>query len=75
MIISKNINPERDIYYLGAKVIELIADKNDFNFFDVFQKLHESEKISMQLFALVLDWLFILGIIYKDSTGTLQKCF
>ena len=26
MIVSKNISPQRDIYYLGAKLIELLSN-------------------------------------------------
>ncbi len=35
MIVNRDINPERDVYYLGAKVIDEISntDENDFDFF------------------------------------------
>ena len=61
MIISKDINPERDFYYLGAKVIDIISviDGKNLDFWEIFEKLNASEKISINLFTLTLDWLYI----------------
>ncbi|OFX27514.1 MAG: hypothetical protein A2033_10830 [Bacteroidetes bacterium GWA2_31_9] len=77
MIISKDINPERDFYYLGAKVIEIISNTEDnkIDFFDVFEKLNTSEKVSINLYTLTLDWLYLLGAINKSKKGNIVKCF
>ncbi len=77
MIVSKDINPERDVYYLGAKVLEIMNKSKSVeqDFFDVFQQLTLREKISVNLYTLTLDWLFLLGAIKKNSKGDLQKCF
>ena len=77
MIVSKDINPERDFYYLGAKVIEIISgiEENKVNFFEVFEKLNASEKISVNLFTLTLDWLYLIGAINKSEKGSIIKCF
>jgi hypothetical protein len=76
MILNKDNNPERDIYYLGALVIDLLSKISiiDYEVFDVFQLINEREKVSMNLFALVLDWLFMLGAINLIN-GHIQKCF
>jgi hypothetical protein len=77
MIVNKNTNPERDLYYLGGKVIEVINSftKNEIDYFDLFHSVNKSDKISMNLFSLVLDWLFILGVIKKGKKGLIIKCF
>ncbi len=77
MIINKDINPERDLYYLGAKLIEVIADSStdSIDFFDVYGKLKSSEKISVNLFTLTLDWLYIIGAIDKSKEGDIVRCF
>ena len=77
MIVSKDINPERDVYYLGAKVIEVISitESKKVNFFDVFEQLNASEKISINLFTLTLDWLYLIGVINKSEKGNIVKCF
>jgi hypothetical protein len=76
MIISKDTNPERELYYLGALVIDVLskAPQNRVDFFDAFQRLNDQEKVSMNLFALTLDWLFILGVV-NSKDGYVEKCF
>lgn len=77
MIISKNINPERDLYYLGGKVIEVLYSytQTEIDYFDLFLSVNKSNDISLNLYSLVLDWLFILGVIKKGKKGTIIKCF
>lgn len=77
MIVNKNTNPERDLYYLGGKVIEVLNSftKNEIDYFDLFISVNKSNKISLNLYSLVLDWLFILGVIKKGNKGLIIKCF
>ena len=77
MIVNKNTNPERDLYFLGAKVIEVINSytKNEIDYFDLFTEVNKSNKVSLNLYSLVLDWLFILGVIKKGNKGLIIKCF
>lgn len=77
MIVNKNINPERDLYYLGGKVIEILDNSNNakFDYFELYSNLNKNHNISINLFTLVLDWLFILGAVKKDKKGLLEKCF
>ncbi len=76
MIISKNTNPERELYYLGALVIDVLSSfsATEVDLLDAFQKLNETEKVSMNLFALTLDWLFVLGLV-RSNQNNLEKCF
>lgn len=74
MIADQNNHPQRQLYYLGAKVIELLsANHNTAEFFQVYQQLKENEKISIKLFTLTLDWLFLLGVISLEK-GIIKKC-
>jgi hypothetical protein len=77
MIVNKNINPERDLYYLGGNVIEVLNSytKNEIDYFDLFLLLNKSNELSLNLYTLVLDWLFILGVIKKGDKGMIIKCF
>lgn len=77
MIVNKNINPERDLYYLGGKVIEVLNSSNnqEFDYFELFVDVNKIDKISLNLYSLVLDWLFILGAINKGNKGVIKKCF
>lgn len=77
MIVNKNINPERDLYYLGGKVIEVLTsiNQNEVDYFDLFLLVNKLNKITLNLFSLVLDWLFILQVIKKGNKGLIIKCF
>lgn len=77
MIVNKNTNPERDLYYLGGKVIEVLNSytKKEIDYFDLFLSINKSNKVSLNLYSLVLDWLFILGVIKKGNKGLIIKCF
>ncbi len=77
MIINKNINPERDLYYLGGKVIEVLYShpQNEIDYFDLFISVNKLNSLSINLYSLVLDWLFILGVIKKGKKGMILKCF
>ena len=45
------------------------------DYFDLFLSVKETNQISLNLYSLVLDWLFILGVIKKGSKGLIEKCF
>jgi len=76
MIIGKDIHPEREIYYLGALVLDILqkSPEKELDFFYIYQKVNESEKISIKLFILTLDWLFILGAIINNK-GNIKNVF
>ena len=77
MIVSKNTNPEKDLYYLGGKVIEILdaSKRLKFDYFALYQDLNKQHNISINLFSLVLDWLFIIGVIKNGNKGIIEKCF
>lgn len=77
MIVSKNTNPERDLYYLGGKVIEiLVSSKNvKYDYFELYAQLNNEQAIGLNLYILALDWLFILGVIKNSDNGCIERCF
>jgi len=76
MIITKDSNPENDIYFLGSILIEVLdsiqGDKIDF--LDAYQKMNDQKRISVNLFSLVVDWLFLIGSV-KSEKSYIIKCF
>ncbi|MCW7480268.1 ABC-three component system middle component 6 [Leptospira kanakyensis] len=77
MLINKETNPERDLYFLGAKVIQAVSGKkgDEFSFLDILQIVNEEIVISPNLLALTLNWLYILGTIELTENGNIKKCF
>lgn len=76
MIILSTDNPKNSIYYLGSILLDLMKKnaKSDFGVFDYFEMMNMIQKISMNRFLLVLDWLFMLGKVTTDSEKGLHLC-
>lgn len=77
MILGRDINPERNIYYIGGLVIEALKKKNsnEYDFLELFSLIGDTENnISMNSYSMALNWLFILGVI-KNEKGSIKKCF
>lgn len=77
MIVSRDIKPERDLYFLGSKVIEVLASSKEVevDFFELFKKVNSEVEITINLYTLTLDWLFIIGIVDNSANGLVKKCF
>ena len=77
MIIDKNTNPERDLYYLGGILIDVISSSKSeaFDYLKLYDLFKRRQSITINLYALTLDWLFLLGLIIKEENGTIKKCF
>ena len=76
MIIGKDIKPERQIYHLGALLLEVMQSTSNKNMelFDVFERMNSHESVSVNAFILTLDWLFLLGVITNDK-DRIVRCF
>jgi len=73
MIVSKDLNPRRELYYLGALVLQLLQEDGQYrmDFFELFHRLNEREKVSIRLFSLTLSWLFLLDKV--NSKGSVVE--
>lgn len=76
MIVNKDSNPEKEVYHLGGLLIEVLSESTDIktDFFQAFQALNKKMKVSMGLFTLTVDWLFLLGTIKSDGKY-IEQCF
>lgn len=76
MILGKDVHPERKIYYWGAIVIDCICqhDNVEITYFSLYEELKLNNDISIDVYSLTLDWLFLLGVIDGDN-GVIKKCF
>jgi hypothetical protein len=73
MILSQDSNPNRQLYYLGARLLELTSANDPLPFFDAYESLKRGEDVSVTLFTLTADWLYLLGAI-KLEDGAIVKC-
>lgn len=74
MIINQDNNPQRQLYYLGAKALEILNGKGgSADFFEVYKQLKIEHDISIKLYVLTVDWLYLLGAIKSDK-GLIERC-
>ncbi|WP_367186316.1 ABC-three component system middle component 6 [Methylotenera sp.] len=76
MIVSKNIHPERNLYFTGAIVLKLLENSlnEELDLFSLYHRVNQNAKMTINLLLLTLDWLFLLGSI-KFNEGKIIKCF
>lgn len=77
MIIDKNTNPERDLYYMGGFLIEILLKNGneEVDYLDLYSLVKDQKDITFNLYSLTLDWLYILGVITNGETGKIKTCF
>ena len=75
MIVDSEKHPERNIYFIGAKQLELLRSRknseHDIN--DLFSTYNKKNriKISFDYYLLGLDWLYLLGLIDSNENGNI----
>ena len=76
MLLPDNIHPEHSIYYNAAFVIQIIQQLNptDLNLLDLYLKVKHHHEMSMSVFVLCLDWLFLLDLITLSDSGRIKLC-
>ena len=77
MIISKDTSPEKDLYYLGARVLGCLEplDQSEIDYVSLLDIVKKEVEISINLFSLCLSWLYLLGSIELTEQGDIKKCF
>ena len=76
MIVDVDRNPQNQIYYIGGLILNILKQQNTvaFSYMDVFEALNKEHKVSINLYTLSLDWLYLLGTISYNKKGSV-KCF
>ncbi|MFD0992250.1 ABC-three component system middle component 6 [Tenacibaculum geojense] len=76
MILNKDINPEHSLYFIGSLILnELISSRNEkFDYLELYRGIQNNHVVSMNIFTLSLDWLYLNGVVDIDK-GKIKKCF
>jgi hypothetical protein len=77
MIISKDTNPAKDLYYIGGLILQYLIENNlkTIDYHDLISVMKSNYNITTNLLLLSIDWLYILGSIEINKTGDLSICF
>jgi hypothetical protein len=74
MLLPDNIHPEQCIYYNGALVLQIIQQCKSMDFLDLYVKVRDKRDISMPVFVLCLDWLYLLNLVVVNDGGKVSLC-
>ncbi len=74
MLIPDNIHPEQTIYFNGAYVLDTIQKHRVLNMLDLYELTLTKRKMSMPIFVLSLDWLFLLNLVTLNDDGGVELC-
>lgn len=76
MILNKDINPEHSLYFIGSLIINELtkSESKNFDFLELYRGIQNNQMISMNIFTLSLDWLYLNGVV-DINKGKVKKCF
>ena len=75
MLLPDNVHPENCIYYNGAFVLQAMQGKSSQDMIELFLNSKELNEMSMPVFLLCLDWLFLINLVTINSQGRIERCF
>jgi ABC-three component (ABC-3C) system Middle Component 6 len=74
MLLPDNIHPEDSVYYNGAFVLQAVKINRNSDLLDIYQHTKQLKEMSMPIFILCLDWLFLLDLLSLDDQGRIELC-
>jgi len=74
MLLPDNIHPEQSIYFAGAKVLQTLQEHPVIELLDLYNLTRARQDLSMPVFVLCLDWLFLLNLVMIDDRGRVCLC-
>ncbi len=74
MLVPDNIHPEQTIYFNGAFVLKAIQKHRVMDMLDLYMQTITEREMSMPVFVLCLDWLFLLNMVTLNDRGKVELC-
>lgn len=74
MLLPDNIHPEQSIYYNGAFVLRALREEHAMGLFDLYAATQRFRHMTMPVFVLCLDWLYLLNLVRLNEQGGVELC-
>lgn len=74
MLIPDNIHPEATVYFNGAIVLGVTQRLRTQPAFRLYQAVQRERAMSLPMFVLCLDWLFLLNLVRLNAQGEVELC-
>lgn len=73
MLLPDNIHPQQCILYKGSLVLSALQGHGRLDFLELFKQVQSRGEMSMPVFVLCLDWLFLIGTVVLEQ-GEVELC-
>lgn len=74
MLLPDNVHPEQSIYYNGVFLLQIIRESRSEEMLSLYFRVREIREMSLPVFVLCLDWLFVLGVLDVNQQGLVELC-
>jgi len=74
MLVPDNIHPEQTIYFNGAAVLQVIQKKRMMDMLDLYIETTAHQEMTMSVFVLCLDFLFLLDLVVLNEHAKVELC-
>ncbi len=74
MLLPDNIHPDQTIYYNGAFVLKAIVRRREAEIIDLYIQTSQERHMSLPMFILCLNWLYLLELITLNTHGRVTLC-
>lgn len=74
MLLPDNIHPEQSVYFNAAMVLQILQKQKNIPFLELYLSTRSEREMSMPVFILCLDWLFLLNLIILNEQGSVELC-
>jgi uncharacterized protein YybS (DUF2232 family) len=75
MLLPDNINPNLSLYYNGSFVLQTLMAQPEISLIDLYIETRKLQDMTMPVFVLSLDWLYIVDLIDFNQRGKIIACF
>lgn len=74
MLLPDNVHPESTLVYNGALILKALKNLETATVLDLFIEARKNGGMSMPLFVLSLDWLFLADCVAFNEGGDIALC-
>lgn len=74
MLLPENIHPANSLYFNGSFVLQALRSAKEASLLELFTETRKLQDLSMPLFVLSLDWLFLAELVSFNDHGNLVTC-
>jgi len=74
MLLPDNVHPENTLMYNGALIMKALKIGGETTLLDLYFEAKKENKMTMALFVLSLDWLFLADCVTFSEHGRVTLC-